>query len=434
MFITLLTQSTGMLSPISKVLGIVLDWIYQMMSGIGIENIAVCITIFTILINVLMIPSNIKTQKFSKMSALVQPEVNKIQAKYKGKRDEASLRRQNAETQAVYDKYGIKQTGGCLPSIITLLVLFAMFGVINKIPAYITPVKNLYEQVAEAIQGTSGYYTIMAAYAKSLAVSTSKWTEIANSTMTTDHIIDILCKFTPAKWVDLATQMPAVAGAAGSCVSVIAKIQSVNSFLGMDIIARPAFTSFSVILPFLVAGSQWLQQKTMMTQPQNTNTGNTMMDSMNSSMKFMPIMIGVMAFSMPIGLGIYWIVSALVRTVEQVIINKTIKDVDVDVDADAIIAKNSEKAKAKQAKREEELKSIETYSKTRTSKLGNIARTTTVNLQEPENMTAKSEPAVSADETEKQDEQNKKNKKGSNQKTSGSLSSYAHMLDKNGGK
>lgn len=73
----------------------------------------------------------------------MNPELQKIQAKYKGKKDDVSLRKQQAETQVVYQKYGANPTSGCLPILITLPIMFALYQVIYNIPAYVNHVYDL---------------------------------------------------------------------------------------------------------------------------------------------------------------------------------------------------------------------------------------------------------------------------------------------------
>ena len=139
-----LTQVDGILGPIAWVLGKILNAIYNFISLFGIENIALCIVIFTFVVKMLMLPLTIKQQKFTKLQSKMSPELTKIQQKYYGKNDEESLRRQRAETQEVYAKYGASPMGGCLPLLISLPIMFALYRVIYAIPAYVTDVGELY--------------------------------------------------------------------------------------------------------------------------------------------------------------------------------------------------------------------------------------------------------------------------------------------------
>ena len=145
------------IKQIAWLLGQVMNGIFNVLSKIGIENIGVCIIIFTIIIYTLMIPLTIKQQKFSKMSAVMQPEIKKIQKKYEGKKDQASMMKQQEEINLVYEKYGTSMTGGCLPMLIQMPILFALYPVIRDIPTYVKGVKDVYMPVTEAIMNTNGF-------------------------------------------------------------------------------------------------------------------------------------------------------------------------------------------------------------------------------------------------------------------------------------
>ena len=122
----LLTQYDGaILGPIAKVLGILMEGIFFLLDKVGIPNIGLSIIIFTIVIYMLMTPLTIKQQKFSKLSAKMNPEIQAIQKKYKNKKDNDSMMAMNEETQAVYAKYGVSPTGSCGQLLIQMPILFA---------------------------------------------------------------------------------------------------------------------------------------------------------------------------------------------------------------------------------------------------------------------------------------------------------------------
>ena len=111
----ILTQVGGILKPFAWIFGLIFNWLYELLALIGIENIAVTLVLFTIITKMLMLPLTIKQQRFSKLSAQMQPELSAIQEKYKGKKDETSQRLMYADQQRVYEKYGTSPTSGCLP-------------------------------------------------------------------------------------------------------------------------------------------------------------------------------------------------------------------------------------------------------------------------------------------------------------------------------
>ena len=172
---TLLTQATTpIIGRIAWLLGKLMDGIFNVMSSLfGIENIGICIIIFTIIIYTLLIPLTIKQQKFSKMSAAMNPELQAIQKKYRGKRDQTSVLKMQEETQLVYDKYGTSPTGGCGSLLIQFPILLGLWQVIQNIPAYVGGVKDAYLPLVKSIMATDGYQKIMEGIGKASPISVS---------------------------------------------------------------------------------------------------------------------------------------------------------------------------------------------------------------------------------------------------------------------
>ena len=83
----LATQNTGaILGPVAKILGWIMNTIFNLMDGLfGVQNVGLSIILFTIVVYMCMLPLTYKQQKFSKMSAKMNPEIKAIQKKYAGK-------------------------------------------------------------------------------------------------------------------------------------------------------------------------------------------------------------------------------------------------------------------------------------------------------------------------------------------------------------
>ncbi len=344
MFNIFLTQSGGILGPIETILGWILNAIYEFLNLFGIQNVAIVIILFTFIVRGLMIPLTIKQQKFSKMSSIMNPEITKIQAKYKGKKDEASLRKQQAETQAVYQKYGASPTAGCLPMLITLPIMFALYRVIYNIPAYVNDINNMYSNIAEAIRGSSGYLDIMVEMASKVGVKTSSFNEIAGEgIISVNHLIDILNKFRSAEWNELKEQFPTLLQIIDSNY---ANIYNVNRFLGgLNIMDPPGYSFPGILVPIIAAGLQFIQGK--QTQALNpSDKDNPMGSTMNAMNTVMPIMSGVFCIMLPIGVGLYWVAGSLFAIIQQFVINKYMDKVDVET----LIEKNVMKANKRKSK------------------------------------------------------------------------------------
>ena len=350
----LLTKSTTfIIGPVASLLGYIMNAIFWVQSQIGIESIGLCIILFTIVIYMLLMPLTIKQQKFSKLQSKMNPELQAIQKKYKDKRqDQAAMMKMNEETQAVYQKYGVNPMGSCLQLIIQMPILFALYRVIWNIPAYVGTVKNAFLPLAQALMSASGAQDFMAEIASKNAVSFKEMTELT--------LIDVLYKFKPENWSALLKQFPDLSSL---ITSTQGDVDRMNYFLGLNIADSPAsifqtaiaagsvlMIIAALLVPVLSALTQWLNTKLMSaqndTQPTSGGASDTMAATMKSMNVMMPIMSAVFCFTLPVGMGIYWIAGAVIRSIQQVAVNKHIDKMDLD----DIVKKNVEKANKKRAK------------------------------------------------------------------------------------
>lgn len=352
-----LTQSnTFIIGSIAKLLGFIMNGIFNALSYIGIENIGLSIIIFTVIVYTLMIPMTIKQQKFSRMSAVMNPEIQKIQKKYKNKKDQASMMKMQEETKLVYEKYGTSPTGGCLGSLIQFPILFALWPVIQNIPAYVTSIKDAYMPLVNQIMATDGYQKIMEGIGKASPIMINPETYDYSKANT---LVDVLYKFRPGTWDTLADKFPDLTNLIDSTKNSLTHL---NTFLGINIAETPgsmfmtATKNFSIgliivalAIPVLSGLSQLISAKLMQ---QATSTGNDddnpMAAQMKTMMNVMPLISVFMCFSMPAGLGIYWIASAVVRTIQQLVINKFLSKKSMD----ELIEENIKKAAKKREKKD----------------------------------------------------------------------------------
>lgn len=325
------------IDPIAKLMGYILNFIFVGLSSIGIVNLGLCIIIFTFIIKLILLPMTIKQMKFSKMSSLVQPEVAKIQKKYKGKQDQASMMKQNEEIQDLYTKYGISMTGGCLQLFIQLPILMALYQVIRNLPFYIPQLKVLYTKIADPLMDVSGYEKIITEIGES---AKAVYSLAENPTL--DQVVGYLSQFKTVSWTTLAEKVPSMADLIETTSKEIVEMH--NFVGGINIADSPGFRfSIYLIIPVAAAFFQWLSMKTMSTGTDTNNPANSMTKSMNM---MMPIISFIMCFSFPAGIGIYWAATSLFQLLQQLAINKYMDSVDME----ALIAKNMEKAAKKKKK------------------------------------------------------------------------------------
>ena len=354
-------SGTPIIGQLATVMGWIMDGIYKLLNIFGIQNIGLCIIIFSILIYALMTPLQIKQQKFSKLSAVMQPELQKIQKKYKGKNsDQAAMQKMQEETQAVYQKYGVSPTGSCVQLAIQFPILMALYQVIYKIPAYVGSVKNILSAAVTNITAVNGYTDILQNFIKD-----NKMTRVQlimdGSKATSNSVTDFLYALSPSQWTSLA-ETSQFSGFSDTLNSTAKEISHVQDFLGLNIADQPltyikaAFVGGSIILaivailiPILAWATQMLNIK-LMPQAAQQGNGESQQDAMMNSMKtmnmVMPLMSAVFCFTFPVGLGIYWVASAAVRSVQQFIINKKMDKIDIQV----LINENMKKMEKKREK------------------------------------------------------------------------------------
>ena len=359
MDIILLTKSsTPIIGQLASLMGWIMNGIYKVLDGLfGIQNLGLCIIIFSIIIFALMTPLQVKQQKFSKLSAVMQPEIQKIQKKYQNKKDQASMQKMQEETQLVYKKYGVSPTGSCVQLAIQFPVLMALWQVIYKIPAYVGSVRDVFTDVVAKIVSVNGYTDLIQNF-----ITDNKMTRVQlvleEGKATSNSIIDFLYALSPSQWEQLS-DMNQFSSFSGMIDKSAAEISKMQNFFGLNIADQPltyikaafaggaiALAIAALLIPILAWATQVLNYK-LMPQAGNQDDSNS---AMNSSMKTMntvtPLMSAVFCFTFPVGLGIYWIASAVVRSVQQVIINRHLDKMDIN----DLINENMKKIEKKREK------------------------------------------------------------------------------------
>lgn len=433
MDLILLTKGTGLIGWIAGILGLIMNGIFNVIDFIGIPNIGLAIILFTIVVNLLMLPLTIKQQKFSKLSAKMNPEIQAITAKYKGKRDQESMMAQSTEMQAVYAKYGVSQGGTCVQLLIQIPILFALYNVIRAIPAYVTKIGVTFRVLASKIIEVDGGAFLQNPVVDGETVSTiANTVKMYGKAMTNGNIsngiVDVLNKLSSSdlNFISEHYGLADLTTAQGELIlsneTTRGLIDTYNNFFGLNMGDSPwnLITSAmavgaigivigAVMIPLLSAVTQWINVKLM---PQQENKGDDQASAMMQSMKtmnmVMPLMSAWLCFTLPAGMGLYWITGSVVRGIQQVAINKYFDRVNFD----DIIKKNSVKSAKKIEKMKEAQERMNAYATMNTRNIQSRANI-------PSSLTDKEKETV-ADQTE--------NYSGKNNAKPGSMMAKANMV------
>ncbi len=347
------TQSTWFLiGPIAHLLGFLMNGIFIALNAIGLPNIGLAIILFTLIVKGLMVPLSIKQQKNSSLQAIMQPELQAIQAKYKDKKDQASMMAQQEETRAVYNRFGTSPTGGCLQLIITMLIMFALYQVIYHMPGYIKLLGDSYRKVADVLMGIEGYSDNAELIKLATANTIRKAESIAIATdgaeQASKYVIDMLYNFSREEW----TKFLAIFNNSqleSAYTEIRPFIEKANNFLGIDLTMTPMQQIWpGILIPILSGALQYLSTVlTKVGQPAGTKKNDSNAGMMNTMNIVFPLMSVVFCFMFQCGIGIYWVASSGVQVLIQLLVNNYMKKVDLN----EMVAKNIEKLNKKRAKK-----------------------------------------------------------------------------------
>ena len=275
---------------LTPVLGPVLRFIYNLVNNYGLA-----IILFSIVIKLILFPLSIKQYKSTAAMKKIQPELNKLQKKYGN--DKEKLQK---EQMALYEKYGINPMAGCLPTLIQMPILFALYRVIMMPLTYISGIsEDKVTAVAEVLKLDT----------KTLAANQIKLTEMLNNSATLEKVKDIIPSFSQIDF----------------------------SFLGLNLSETPHFgvpksaaEAALWIIPIL-AGVTSLLSSIAMNKMSGMPQGSEQQSSQMKAMTYMmPLMSVYFCFILPAGMGIYWIINNVIAIAQQFVLNKLMfKDSDV---------------------------------------------------------------------------------------------------------
>ncbi|RRD93674.1 YidC/Oxa1 family membrane protein insertase [Clostridiales bacterium COT073_COT-073] len=314
MFLVSLTQSTTpIIGQLAQIFGVIIEYIYNFLKNVfGLESIGMTIILFTIFTRILLLPLAFKQQKSMREMQKLQPEMKKIQDKYKNKKDPESQQKMQMEISQLYQKNGTSPFGGCLPMLVQLPIIWALFYVLRNIPAYIGSVRQIYVGIVAKVSGVAGVGAVLTEMNEGLkALSVADFDPAVEN-----KLIELFSKFTSEQWNSLFEKMPVLSDLLADSIS---HIQHIYYWLGINLADNPNLASIGVLIPVLNVVAQFFMSKLTM----GNTSGNDQAAQTNKTMMYtMPFITGFFTISMPAGLGLYWLVGTLFHIGQQFVINK----------------------------------------------------------------------------------------------------------------
>ena len=250
----------------------------------------------------------------------------------------------------VYQKYGASPSSGCLPLLISFPILLALYRIIYNIPSYVNSIHALFLTIADPIRQTTGGAEIMDGLIKELGIAVSKF-----DFNDVEKIIDALNGVKTTGWDTVANAFASNPDVVQAIHGVKDTIININSMPGgLNVMDAPVHLSQGVagifpgiLIPILAGVSQYVSVK--ITTPKTNNTAaqeNDMAQSMKMVNMIMPLFSVWICFTLPAGVGLYWVCNSVFRTLSIVIVNRFFNNKDID----ELVKENAKKVAERKGK------------------------------------------------------------------------------------
>jgi YidC/Oxa1 family membrane protein insertase len=354
------TRKPGaIVGPIAKLLGVIssvcFDFVYKITP---VASLGITIILFTIIIKALLFPLSLKQQKSMMKTQAIQPKIKALQDKYKDNKDPEVQQKMSAEMSALYRENKVNPFSGCLPLLIQMPILFALYYVIQQPEAYIT-------QIGHIVSSINGLREVLIGIYQGLGNGNIPMDQI-------QHLIPIL-EAQKVYGVDLATVEGMTTAinsisdnnfqtfvntffANNSALTQVNGLLStkneIYNFFFLNLIEAPGLKFPGILVPVITWVTTFFQYKVSMSlQAQNTSGNDMMAQQQKTMMLIFPFMMAFMTINLPSGLGLYWNISNLIQIGQQLVLNKVLKRNDDEEKPDVYTTKLEKKDKASNPKK-----------------------------------------------------------------------------------
>lgn len=313
------------IGPVADLMGKFYNMLFDLLhSNSSVGSLGLAIIIFTLVVKLILFPLMVKQQKSSFKMQQIQPELMKIRKKYEGKTDQMSQQRMAFEMQELQKSNGVSMMGGCLPMLIQLPILYALFYLFQNAYVYVDAIGANYTDIANAIINipVSLRMEVFAPYAQDF-VDTYKKLDIIKDGFDMSQVSDVVMMISFLKQGDWDVILQNLGTSGAELSALLAVKNDIETFLTIPLVSSPGFSFPGILIPIAAGATTWLQTKIMNAMnPQNTDPNNPAAAMTKTMLYTMPIMMGVFSITMPAGLGLYWTISNLFGIVQQVILTK----------------------------------------------------------------------------------------------------------------
>ncbi len=330
-------KSPGVIvGPFANLLGGIYNILFNIVYGISpAGSLGIAIILFTVLVRLILVPLMVKQHKSTYMMSKIQPEMIKIQNKYKNKNDPMSQQKQAMEIQKLQKDNGVSMFGGCLPMLIQLPILYGMFYIFQQAFNYVDVIGVLYNQITDIFMSIP--VELRVEVLKPIALAHSMSMDLAVES----DMFNLVAVLTKADWASI---LSTVGTEFSTLLAPLAESKTaIEYFFGISLVNKAGWGFPGIIIPILAGLTTYLSTMISMKKQKEQSKGNATLEktanSMNTMTYVMPIFMAWMCISFPAALGIYWTASNVIQMLQTIILNKIFdkKYGEIEVSSDEII-------------------------------------------------------------------------------------------------
>lgn len=270
----------------TELFGYPLGWIMWLLYTI-IPNYGICLILFTVMVRAILFPLSIKQQKSSAKMSVFQPKMAEIQKKYANNKE-----KQQEEMMKLYQDHGYNPMSGCLPLLIQFPILFGIIDVVYN------PLKHILRIPSDVIT--------------QLTDIVSQHVEMFNPSQAQLQIVSAIQNPDNLSWFSSIS------------TEYVDKIANFDySLFGLNLGIVPEMSlNWMLLVPILSGVTSFLVSYISMKTNPSMETNQQSGCMMKGMMYGMPLFSVWIAFTVPVGVGIYWIVSNVLAGAQSIILNK----------------------------------------------------------------------------------------------------------------
>ncbi|MDY3368576.1 YidC/Oxa1 family membrane protein insertase [Zhenhengia yiwuensis] len=316
---------------INSFFGMILNLIFEgiaLLTPVG--TLGLTIIVFTVVTRLLLTPLQIKQMRTTRAMSKIQPELTRIQKKYANKKDQQSQMAYSQELQAIYKKYKISPFAGCLPLLIQLPLIYALYNVLRQPSRYISKLSEMYTQLADVLaQNVANVDTVINEVVNKVPLSSTAMYEL-QKLGDTATLADKLSHFTTDQW---NAMRELISPQVYDLLSNLLEAKHGFEYFIVNLVDSPSQLVangqyLALLIPIAAGASTFIFSKITMAASKPATPANGEANPADSMMKvmniMMPIMMGWFSYTVPNGLALYWISGNIIMMVQQIWVNKIV--------------------------------------------------------------------------------------------------------------